>query len=86
MTDVEYHLHRARCERDMAYRSADECVADAHMRLSALHLQRAMLLQEVQRSPVANIIPLRTEADRLSARLASPADRLIELPASAVSA
>ena len=40
-TDVEYHLTRARSERDIAYRSADALAADSHMRLSVLHLQRA---------------------------------------------
>ena len=58
-TDVEYHLRRARSERDIAYRSADGLVADPHMRLSALHLHRALLLEAVNRAAVGNIHPLR---------------------------
>ena len=54
-TEVQYHLRRARSERDVAYRSADELAADAHMRLSELHLQRAVLLRAVDCGPVGNI-------------------------------
>jgi hypothetical protein len=61
-TEVEYHLRRARSEREVAYRSANELAADAHMCLSALHLQRALLLQAVGRGPVENIHPFRTPA------------------------
>ena len=57
--ELEYHLRRARTERDIAYRSGDPCVSDAHMQLSALHLQRALLLQEVRRAPVANVTPFK---------------------------
>lgn len=56
-TDAEYHLRRARAERDMAYRSPDLIAGDAHMRLSALHLGRALLLQQVRREPVENVHP-----------------------------
>ena len=59
-SEVEYHLRRARSERDIAYRSADALAADAHMRLSALHLHRALLLRAVGRGPVGNIHPFRT--------------------------
>ncbi len=45
----EYHARRARAERDIAYRSADVRIADAHMRLSALHLSRALVLEEIDR-------------------------------------
>ena len=45
----EYHSNRARAERDIAYRADDSRAADAHMRLSALHLSRALLLEEVDR-------------------------------------
>jgi hypothetical protein len=45
----EYHSARARAERELAYRSADERGSDAHMRLSALHLSRALILSEVNR-------------------------------------
>jgi hypothetical protein len=47
--DQEYHARRARAERDVAYRAGDVRVADAHMRLSALHLSRALILEEVDR-------------------------------------
>src|SRR5947208_3146438 len=47
-TDLEYHLRRARSERGVAYRLGDGVAADAHMRLSALHLGRALLLQTVR--------------------------------------
>ena len=57
ITDVEYHLRRARAERDVAYRSGDGVAADAHMRLSAMHLQRAVLLQTVKSAPVGNVHP-----------------------------
>ena len=58
-TDVEYHLRRARVERDIAYRSGDGVAADAHMRLSELHLQRALLIQAVRTAPVGNVHPFR---------------------------
>jgi hypothetical protein len=45
----DYHSHRARVERDVAYRASDPRVSDAHMRLSALHLSRALVLQEIDR-------------------------------------
>jgi hypothetical protein len=49
MSNKEYHAERARAERDLAYRAADERVSEAHMRLAALHLSRAMVLEEVDR-------------------------------------
>ena len=52
--DREYHLRRARSERHIAYRSADDRASNAHMRLSALHLQRALVLEEVDRSLGSN--------------------------------
>ena len=58
ISDIEYHLQRARSERHIAYCSPDACVSDRHMRLSALHLSRTLLLQEVRCSPVGNISPL----------------------------
>ena len=54
-TDIDYHLGRARIERDIAYRSANPNASDVHMRLSALHLSRALLLQEVRRWPDSNV-------------------------------
>jgi hypothetical protein len=78
---IEYHLERARCERHIAYRSADPRVSDAHMDLSALHLNRALLLQEVLREPVGNVSPLRPALDSVSTATApAPLVRLIELP------
>ena len=58
--DLEYHLQRARAERNIAYRAINACVSDAHMKLSALHLQRALLLREVRLAPVANVMPFRS--------------------------
>ena len=50
MTDSrDYHASRARTERDIAYRTPDGRASDAHMRLSALHLSRALALEEVDR-------------------------------------
>ena len=42
--DVEYHLARANAERAIADRAANGFAADAHMRLSQLHLERARTL------------------------------------------
>ena len=44
-----YHSRRAREERDIAYRATDARVSEAHMRLSALHLSRALVLDEIDR-------------------------------------
>jgi hypothetical protein len=49
LNDASYHAERARTERELAYRAPDERVGDAHLRLSALHLSRAMVLEEVDR-------------------------------------
>ncbi len=48
-----YHLKRARLERELAYRSGDERVSNAHMSLSVLHLQHLMRLdrEHAQRVP-----------------------------------
>jgi hypothetical protein len=82
ITDIDYHLQRARSERDIAYRSGNACVSDAHLRLSALHLARALLLQEVRRAPVGNVIPIRLHPDYPSrTAVADTPGRLIELPA-----
>ena len=78
--ELQYHLGRARTERDIAYRAGDARVSDAHMRLSALHLQRAMLLQEVQRAPVGNVSPIKpNEGDRLGSQMSEIPARVIEL-------
>ena len=39
-SDREYHKLRAQAELDCAYRAENYKVAEAHMRLSALHMQR----------------------------------------------
>jgi hypothetical protein len=77
-TDVHYHLQRARTERDIAYRSADGVAADVHMRLSALHLGQALLLQAVRRGPVGNVVPFQQTQPR--APTATLPLRVIELP------
>jgi hypothetical protein len=38
--DRAYHNERARSELDLAYRAERRDVADAHMRLAALHMAR----------------------------------------------
>jgi hypothetical protein len=50
--DKDYHVHRARAELDLAHRAARRNVAEAHMRLSSLHMERAGLLAaELERQP-----------------------------------
>ena len=41
--DAQYHIDRARAELDLAYRAEQRSAAEAHMRLSALHMDRARL-------------------------------------------
>jgi hypothetical protein len=36
----EYHTERARVELDQAYRAESSAAAEAHMKLSSLHMQR----------------------------------------------
>ena len=79
-TDVEYHLQRARTERELAYQSLNPLASDAHLALSALHLDRATLLQEVQRTTVGNVTPFQGNwqaAERSGSNALLP---LIELP------
>ncbi len=40
---AQYHIERARAELDLAYRAEQRCAAEAHMRLSALHMEQARL-------------------------------------------
>jgi hypothetical protein len=42
--DREYHVQRARAELDWAYRAERREAAEAHLRLSALHMERVRLL------------------------------------------
>jgi hypothetical protein len=44
--DTEYHRERARAEMDCAYRATRNVVANAHMRLSALHMERLRALTQ----------------------------------------
>ena len=37
----DYHEARAKAELDWSYRATHRAAAEAHMRLSALHMQRA---------------------------------------------
>jgi hypothetical protein len=81
--DVEYHLQRARSEREIAYSSADDYASEAHLKLSALHLEQAKLLQEVRRAPVGNVTPFQSNCSLETARSTSPVP-LIELASSEV--
>jgi hypothetical protein len=38
--DFHYHVQRARAELDLAYRAPHQRAADAHMKLSALHMHQ----------------------------------------------
>ena len=58
INDIDYHMQRSRFERELAYRYGTGSVADAHMGLSELHLQRAVTLQHVQHAPLDNVTPL----------------------------
>ena len=75
---VEYHLGRARSERDRAYRATDARVSDAHMRLSVLHLQRALMLQARQPAQTGDpqLIPSMTDETEPPA----PWLQILELP------
>lgn len=44
--ESEYHLERARVELDLGFRSEDCRAAEAHIRLSALHMQRMKELDQ----------------------------------------
>ena len=48
--DREYHMQRARTELDWAYRAERRNVAEAHLRLSSLHMERVKLLSEPDRA------------------------------------
>lgn len=49
ISEKSYHAYRAREERDIAYRTSDPRASEAHLRLSALHLSRALMLEEIDR-------------------------------------
>jgi hypothetical protein len=42
--DREYHIERVRIELDQAYRAERSAVAEAHLKLSSLHMQRLQAL------------------------------------------
>lgn len=44
--EFEHHQERARIELDLGFRSEDQRVAEAHIGLSALHMQRMKELDE----------------------------------------
>ena len=44
--DSEYHTQRARAELDWAYRAENRFAAEAHMRLSAMHMERMRQLKD----------------------------------------
>ncbi|MDT9599154.1 hypothetical protein [Sphingosinicella rhizophila] len=47
--DRDYHVQRARAELDSAYRAPNNEAAASHLRLSALHMERARSLGSVAR-------------------------------------
>ena len=75
-TELEYHLDRARVESDLARRCADGPAYESHMQLAELHLERASLLQEVQKRQVGNVTPLRPNRERRFSRTPEPAVQL----------
>lgn len=44
--DREYHVERARAELDRAYSAKGSAAAEAHMRLSTLHMKRVQRADE----------------------------------------
>jgi hypothetical protein len=42
----EYHTQRAQAELDWAYRAESHHAAEAHMRLSAMHMERMLQLRD----------------------------------------
>jgi hypothetical protein len=46
LDDREYHTQRAQAELDWAYRAETTLAAEAHMRLSALHMERMRQVKE----------------------------------------
>jgi hypothetical protein len=49
--DREYHTERARVELDQAYRAESSAAAEAHMKLSSLHMQRLQALGVAESGP-----------------------------------
>lgn len=46
MQERDYHMQRAQAELDCAYRAEHRVAAQAHMRLSALHMKRMRQVKE----------------------------------------
>ena len=46
--DRTHHRERVRAELDLAYRAGNRAAADAHLRLSALHMRRLVELDGVE--------------------------------------
>lgn len=44
--DIEYHAERARAELDRANKATGQAAANAHMRLSSLHMERLQRADE----------------------------------------
>ncbi len=61
--DREYHTRRAQEEFDRAYRTNSKAAAEAHMRLSSLHMQRLPATadkledQAAKNSPATPLLP-----------------------------
>jgi hypothetical protein len=53
--DRDYHEERARAELDLAYHAEDKGVAEAHFRLSALHMERVRALTSGR--PPLSLVP-----------------------------
>lgn len=49
--EKDYHLTRARAEMDLAYRAPEASAAQAHMKLSALHMARIKALDPTNAGP-----------------------------------
>ena len=47
--DKDYHVARARAERDAAYRAEPSSAAAAHLKLAAIHMRRARGLTDAGR-------------------------------------
>ena len=62
--DVEYHMRRAAAERAIAGRAANAFAADAHMRLSELHVERARTLEAARRGTIGNVHPFRSPVSK----------------------
>jgi hypothetical protein len=53
--EVKFHSDRAMAEIDMASRSLDRSAAEAHLRLSSLHLERVRALSRAGASSFSRV-------------------------------